>query len=86
MNHQRVYCVQSSELTSFTAVFWGDHLREMLHVWFCPLHPESYGYCFPFLPLSRRHIFATQMFFCCFRSSDAALLRGNIVLKDESPV
>lgn len=34
----------------------------------------------------RRQIFANPMFFCCFGSSDAALLEGNIVLKDESPL
>lgn len=85
-NHQTVHSVQSNEMTSFTAVFWEDHLMQMLHVWFCPLPLESYGHYFPCLPLLRRHIFATQMFLGCFRSSDASLLRGNIVPRDQSPV
>lgn len=33
----------------------------------------------------RRQIFAKKLF-CRFWSSDAALLEGNFVLKDESPV
>jgi len=29
----------------------------------------------------RRQMFANEVFFCCFRSSNAVLLEGNIVLK-----